>query len=252
MEAWSVQVSRNVVYAAAAAFLVLFAAVFFLLGRESSRRRGPAPGTATATAEVAMPEVRAVAAAGTPAAIPALPAVAPLPGTRASSDAEVRVAPAARAGTSSPVIVAAPLPPLEPSRAAAGDAAAAARDYFVRMGAIQTFASTNDTGEFANKLLLGTMNGDMSGFDDLLRVMQLGAERARAITPPACCVEYHQRLLGMLADSTQLLDRLKTAIKGGDAGALTALTASASSLQTRADALDSEARGIKTRLGLAP
>jgi hypothetical protein len=91
---------------------------------------------------LAMPEVVAVAAAPTPVAIPALPAAAPPPETRGSPDAEVRVGPAPRAGASSPVIVAAPLPPLEPSRAAAGDAAAAARDYFVRMGAIQTFAST--------------------------------------------------------------------------------------------------------------
>jgi hypothetical protein len=250
-----VQVSRNVVYAAAAAFLALFAVVFFLLGRESNRRRAPAAVSVTAPSEMSTSEARAVAAVPPPAVIPALPAVAPVPRTRGAPDAETRVGFAPRAGASeptiSPVIVAAPLPPLEPSRAAAGDAAAAARDYFTRMGAIQTFASTNDTGEFANKLLLGTMNGDMSGFDDLLHVMQLGTERARAITPPACCVEYHQRLLGMLADSTQLLDRLKTAIKGGDTGALTALTASASSLQSRADALDSEARRIKTRLGLA-
>lgn len=249
------QVSRNVVYAAAAAFLALFAAVFFLLGRESSRRRAPAAVTVTAPSEMTTPEPRAVAAVPAPALIPALQAAGPAPGTRGAPDAETRVGLAPRAGasepTSSPVIVAAPLPRLEPSRAAAGDAAAAARDYFARMGAIQTFASTNDTGEFANKLLLGTMNGDMSGFDDLLRVMQLGTERARAIMPPACCVEYHQRLLGMLQDSTQLLDRLKTAIKGGDTGALTALTASASSLQSRADALDSEARRIKTQLGLA-
>lgn len=250
------QVSRNVIYAAAAAFLALFATVFFLLGRESNRRRRAAAVTVMATPDPATPEVGVVVAAPVLAAIPALPAAAPMPGVPGSPAAEARVASAPRARanepTSAPMIVVAPLPPLEPGRAATADAAAVARDYFARMGAIQTFASTNDTGELANKLLLGTMNGDLSGFDHLLEVMQVGAERARAIAPPACCVEYHQRLLGMLEDSTQLLGRLKTAIQKSDTAAMTSLATSASSLQTRADALDAEAHRIKTRLGLAP
>jgi len=134
---------------------------------------------------------------------------------------------------------------------AGGDARAAARDYFSRMQAIQSVASTNDTSEFANKLLTASMTGDSSGFDDLVKVMQAGAARARAVTPPACCVEYHQRLLGMLGESTRMVEQLKAAIGKSDSTALTALAASASALQTRASALEDEAGQIKARLGFA-
>lgn len=248
-------VSRNVIYAAVAVFLALFAAMFFLLGRESSRRSRAAAVPVMATPDPAAPDV---GVAGAPVSNPiiAMQAAAPAPVLPGRAAVEAGAATAPRAAANQPpgvaAISAAPLPPLEPGRAVTSDAVSAGRDYFARMGAIQTFASTNDTGEFANKLLLGTMSGDLSGFDHLLEVMRVGAERARAITPPACCIEYHQRLLGMLEDSTQLLGRLKTAIQNSDAAAMTSLATSASSLQNRADALDEEARRIKSRLGLAP
>jgi hypothetical protein len=250
-----VHVSRNVVYAAVAVFLALFAAMFFLLGRESNRRRHSVAAPAVATTDPATPDVDVVGAP-VPNPIGATPAAAPTQGAPRRAAIEPAVASAPRAGAneppSAPASIAPPLPLLVPGRTATSDPAAAGRDYFAQMGAIQTFASTNDTGEFANKLLLGTMNGDLSGFDHLLEAMQAGAERARAITPPGCCVEYHQRLLGMLEDSTQLLGRLKTALQKSDTAAMTSLATSASSLQNRADALDAEARRIKSRLGLAP
>jgi hypothetical protein len=242
-----VLVSKRVAIVAAGIFLALFAAVCFLLGRESSRRRTlPAVSSPTpdSTASAAAPVSPAIAAVN-PAA-PATIAAAPPP--------MVQLAPA----PPPPVRAALPsTPPLPPIGAGGGPAgpdsseAAAARDYFARMQAIQTISPTNDASELANRLLATAMNGDMSGFDDLVKTAEAGAERARAVTPPACCVEYHRRMLAMLGESVAMVGELKTAIKSNDAAALTALAASGSSLQSRANALEDEARQIKARLGLA-
>lgn len=231
------QVTNRVVVAAALAFLALFAAVCFLLGRESAHRR------VAAAASVAPPAALEVAA---PA--PAAPRTTRDPFADPSPNDPV---PARRVAAPPGLALAtAPLPPLGAGPAASPEAAAA-RDYFARMQAIQTVGPTSDTGEFANKLLASAMNGDMSGFDELAQVAQAGAARAQAISPPACCVEYHQQLVAMLTESVAMIQQIKAAIASGDASALTALAATGSSLQTRATALDDDARQIKARLGLA-
>jgi len=236
------QLSNRVVYGTAAVFVALFGTVCFLLGRESNRRRSPA------TAMAAAPPISEVQPVSAPPPVAPMPtAVTPAPSAMPS----VMPPPMATAVvTPPPAVEMAPMPALG-AQPPAGDARAAARDYFARMQAIQSVASTNDTSEFANKLLSASMTGDASGFDDLVKVMRAGAARARAISPPACCVEYHQRLLGMLAESTRMVEQLEAAIGKSDSTALTALAASAGALQTRANALEDEASQIKARLGLA-
>jgi hypothetical protein len=248
------QISRSAVYAAAAVFLALFGAVFFLLGRESTRRRSAAMASGSAPAPIAESSPVGAAApiaqrAAATTAAPMQPAAQPMP---TSTVGQVpAVAPASQDGAPErvPAIEMAAMPPLADPPAVA-DGRSAARDYFSRMQAIQTVASTNDTSEFANKLLAASMTGDSSGFDDLIKVMKEGAARARAIAPPPCCVDYHQRLLGMIAESARMVEQLKDAIGKNDSTALTALAASAGTLQTRANALEEEATQIKARLGL--
>jgi hypothetical protein len=247
-ESRNVQITRGALWAAAAAFAVLLATVSFLLGRESVRRR-PSP----AAAAQAAPGLIAVAAP-TEVPTPPLPSTV-MPSAPLPTAAAAPVVP----DLPRPALALAPMPPPLPPLAAAAPArpqttaAAAARDYFLRMQAIQTVGPTGDTGELANKLLTASVSGgDTSGFDDLIRVTEAGADRVRAITPPACCVEYHQRLLAMLAESSAMVRRLKTAITTNDAAALGTLAASGSSLQARATALEDEAHQIKASLGLAP
>jgi len=248
------QISKRAVYAAAAVFLALFGMVFFLLGRESTRRRSPTAMAATSPT-IAQPPGEAEPRPPPPPSMPSAAGMPPPPMPSAAAvppppPASPPPMPSAAATPEAPAIEMAPMPALG-AQPAGGDARAAARDYFSRMQAIQSVASTNDTSEFANKLLTASMTGDSSGFDDLVKVMQAGAARARAVTPPACCVEYHQRLLGMLGESTRMVEQLKAAIGKSDSTALTALAASASALQTRASALEDEAGQIKARLGLA-
>ena len=240
------QIHKNVVAAVAVAFAGLLAAVFFLLGRESGRRRSPP----VAALSVASQQVAELPAPAPVALVAPMPTQAPqiVPASMPRAPAMPATEPRA------PAIAIAPLPPLpalERPQAPAASPEAAARDYFLRMQAIQTVGPSSDTGEFANKLLTSAMSGDSSGFDDLIKVAEAGADRARSITPPSCCVEYHERLIAMLTESVQIVRQLKAAIATNDSGALTRLAASGSSLQTRANALEDEARQIKTRLGLA-
>ena len=242
------QVSRQVVGVVAAVFLTLFGAVFYLLGRESTRRRTP-------TVVIAEPSEPGVAAPPMPTAAPppsaAMPtSVAPMPTTA--------VAPAAASAPavvmpSAPTYKIEPLPEIRTQAAEnpiVGEAAVA-RDYFARMQAIQTIGTGNDPSEMANKLLTASMTGDSTGFDDLIKAAQTGADRVRAISPPACCVGYHERLLALVGDGVTMVQEIKRAMQTNDASALAALAASGSALQSRATALEAEATQIKSRLGLA-
>jgi hypothetical protein len=244
-----VQVSKQVLVGAGVVFLALFGAVFFLLGRESRRPRAV---TAVAEAPAYAPSAAPLPSAPLPSAPP--PSAPPLPTTAPAIVSE----PTTRYGIveSSPRggIVESDPRALPPSvSVTVGDDGGAVRDYFTRMQAIQMYGPTGDTGELANKILASSMNGDNSGFDDLVKAAQDGAEKARAITPPAgCagCAAYHARLLAMLGDGVAMVKQVKTALASGDTGQLTALAASGSALQSRASALEAEARQIKSRYGL--
>ncbi|HEY0191220.1 MAG TPA: hypothetical protein VGC42_08885, partial [Kofleriaceae bacterium] len=162
---------------------------------------------------------------------PALPATAPgLPGTAAP-----------------PLVLGAD--PLSGTAGTTGPAAGV-RDYFARMQAIQTVGPSGDTGELANKILASSISGDTSGLDELARAAEAGAQRAAAITPPPELAAYHQRLLSMLGEGAGMVRQIKTALHSNDASALGALAGTGSALQTRATALEDEARQIKARYGL--
>ncbi|HET9624149.1 MAG TPA: hypothetical protein VFP84_22405, partial [Kofleriaceae bacterium] len=157
--------------------------------------------------------------------------------------------PPARAAPSAAMTLGGGAPPPAP----AADDTTAVRDYFTRILAIQATAPSTDTNEFANKLLASSLGGDTSGLDELARVAEEGANRARAVTPPpacAACADYHQRLIGMLGESASMVKQLKSALTSKDPAALNALSATGSSLQARANALDDQARQIKAEYGL--
>jgi hypothetical protein len=141
-------------------------------------------------------------------------------------------------------------PPAARAGGGDGDEAAAVRDYFLHMQAIQATAPSSDTGEFANKLLSSSMTGDTSGLDELVRVTEEGQRRAQELSPPAACADYHQRMLSMLGESVSMVRQLKTALTSKDASALAAMSATGSSLQSRANALDQQAQQIKATYGL--
>ncbi len=220
------QVSKNVVYGVAVAFVGMIAVIFFLLGRESQHVRSGQPGGE---------QIRGAADATPPLPSPIAP-VSPSPAVGAPA-ATSTIAPAPSAQG--------------PAAAASSGEAAAVRDYFTRMDAIQAFTGRTDAGEFANTVLAGAMKGDMSGFDNVLKLAQDGLERARAISPPPSCRSYHDDMLRLLGEGVDMLQQLTAALKSSDTGALTAIAVSGNALQARATALEAEGKAIKSRFGIS-
>lgn len=218
------QVGKNVVVAVGVAFVAMIAIIFFLLGRESKH---PPSSERIVQAQEVAPEV-------TPSPPPALPpSASPSPPSPPPST---------------------PPPPLvtqSPRVAAVSGEATAVRDYFRQMDSIQAFTGSTDTGEFANTLLTGAMNGDMSGFDNVLKLAQDGADRARAISPPAACKSYHDNMLALLGDGVAMLKQLMDAIKRNDTTALASLVATGDALKARSEALEAAGKAIKTKFGIS-
>lgn len=240
------QVSKQILIGAAVVFLGLFGALFYLLGRESTRHRPVAAATApvSTVAVEAPPVVQAPPLPSAPAAqAPPLPSQAAPSGVVESQPSLAQSPP--------PKAMNEPLPSLgEHGSVTVVDGASGVREYFQSVDAIQAAGPTGDATEFANKLLASAMNGDTSGLDELVRVTKLGADRARALQPPSCCTAYHGELLSLLGDSTRMVEQIKSALASGDTGALTQLGVSGGSLQRRAEALAAQAKQIKSKYGL--
>jgi hypothetical protein len=227
------QVGKNVAIGVGVAFLGLLAIVFFLLGRESNRRQ-PAQ-----TVEV-------VRAAPVPELPPVAPAVAPDPAPRVTRDP-----PPARAPDEDTLMKPGELGgnPFD-SRSGKPDDAIAVRDYFIKMDSIQVMADTTDTGEFANKLLASAVSGDMSGFDSIVAQAESSAERARAISPPAVCRSYNEKMLALLGQTLDLVKGLAAAIKRNDMASLSGLSTGANAMQKQVTAVEAEGRALKTKYGI--
>jgi len=142
----------------------------------------------------------------------------------------------------------APAPTGAPSILPLGDAAAV-RDYFERVAAIQE-GPAGDPSSVANELLAASIGGDSSGFDKLIQGAENGLAKLRDVQPPAACTEYHKKLTALLGDSLAMLRSLKTALAKQDADGIAGLAAQASALQQRTTDLDADATVIKSRYGL--
>jgi len=123
------------------------------------------------------------------------------------------------------------------------------RAYFAQMAALQT-GPTGDPTELANKLLASAMGGDPSAFDSFIQTAQDAADKARALSVPAACADYHREMLALLDDGLTLMHALKSAIGKQDTDALAAMASTAADLQRRTEGLEQEGRRIKARFGL--
>jgi hypothetical protein len=242
-----VHISKPILYAACAVFLVLVSLVSFLIGRET-RRRDPAPVAATATPAVdpqapqAPPSTMTTMSPTTPPAPRPVDPYAPPTPSPVDPYPPRTTAPAAPA----PAQVA----PSQPPPAPTANRADAIRAYFISVAAIQTYAATGDSTQLAQQLLASAAGGDSSGFDRLVDGARQGIEKARALTPPPECAAYHGKLLALLGDGVSLMTQLKSAIARSDTGALTSIAGNGTALQSRAEALAAEEKSIKSSAGV--
>jgi hypothetical protein len=242
-----VHLSKQVIVAAAIAFALLIGVVGFLLGRESRRPRRSAEAAPEIVAEASMTEAAASAAGGSMPRPRPRPSAGPVPAESAEAASQV-AGPGAGGGRAAAPVATPALPTTAPAIEA--DPAIEVRDYFVQMASIQSAGPTGDPMELANKLLASAAGGDSSGFHALIKDVDNGIARAQQVHVPAACQEYHQRVLEMLGESGRMLRTLQSSLARQDTDGLGALAASATSLQSRADALNAQARQIRARYGL--
>jgi hypothetical protein len=135
--------------------------------------------------------------------------------------------------------------------AASDPVAAAVARYLADVGQIQP-ANLNGSPESVAAEMAGALaRGDTSGLDAMIRQTEAAKERLAAVRPPAPCAVHYEKSLESLDDALGMLRALKSSIQSPDPVAgLAAVSARASILQGRAEALQNEDRSLRQRYGL--
>lgn len=214
-------------------FVILVAAIAFLIGRQSGTP--PAPASATTAAVEAPPAAREETGQAAVAPIVTPPAIVVAPSQSATMPSSAS-APVPATATDTPPITA--------------DARARVAAYFSQMDSIQSAGTTGDPEEFATTMLGAAVSGDFSGIDALVRAAGDAERRAAAVQPPGECAEYHRQALAMLQESKALVTTLRDGLKRNDANVLTSVGASAQAMKSRADSLAAAEKSLRARFGL--
>lgn len=240
----TVEIPRAWLAPIAGGVLVVLLIVVYLLGKESGRRAteaarvDPAVASATGTEAPAPP----VAAPPTPVPWPPLGtstgAAAPLatwPPEERPSDTNQQ-----RTGWNDPVA---------PS-SAADPQAAAVEAYLAEIEAYGQQASSSSPQELAMTLMGQGMQGDTSGFEQLLETQRTAQRQIESMTVPLPCQEHHRRTLAALRQSLALGEKLGRGMTSGDLGGLLSLSGEARQLEAVAGELEALAAQLRRRFGL--
>ena len=103
----------------------------------------------------------------------------------------------------------------------------------------------------ANEMAAALAKGDSSGLDRMIRETEAAKESLAALTPPASCAAHYRESLASLDDAMEVLRSLKTAMESSEPAAqLASVSARATELRSRADALQKEELALRQRYGL--
>jgi len=142
---------------------------------------------------------------------------------------------------------AAPPPPSEPAVDPAEKQRVA--QYFREIERIQNVDVDNPEAS-AQALVNAATSGDTSGIDKLVQQAKDADKKARAVTPPPPCTAYHKKLLTLLADSREMVQKLAQGFAGGSLEALPGLMTRANSEKARQESLERDEKELKRRYGL--
>ncbi len=236
--------NRGLLIGVVAVAAVSLLALAFVLGRESGSGSVPAPPTRIERVAPRTPE-----------------APPPTPDSAAARSTE-------RPGTSP---VSGPAPAI-PDQGPAGQAAAgqtpdpigggqgsagfdaergAVAAYLDAVEHIQVSAMNGEAEGIASEMATALANGDTSGLDRMIRETEAAKQSLAAVTPPAACATHHRESLASLDDAMDVLRSLKSAMESSEpASQLASVSARATALRSRADALQKEELALRERYGL--
>jgi hypothetical protein len=220
-------------------FVVLIAAVAFVIGRETSRP----PAAAIAASAVPQEQSAVRDSAPVERKLPlaeASGAMTSIVGAIASGTAQSNAA-TSSASTSGHAA---------DNSQATVEARARVAAYFKQMEAIRSGGTIRDQQEFATTVVNAAVNGDFSGIDDLVRAAGDTEGRAVALQPPSECAEYHRMAVTLLQESRAMITALREGLKRNDTDALTSVGASAQRMMSRTENLAEAERSLRAQFGL--
>src|SRR5205823_950583 len=78
----------------------------------------------------------------------------------------------------------------------------------------------DDPQASAQALVNAASSGDNSGLQKLVAQARSAELEARALTPPPACAAYHKKLVALLVDSRDMMQKLAAGFAGGSLDAL--------------------------------
>jgi hypothetical protein len=204
--------SRRLVIALVAALGVCLLVIGIFIGRESARPDATPPPIAQAAPPKPLPPIFE------PPAMPAPPVAATAPS-------------------------AAPAPSVDPEEKRR------VAQYFRDVDRLQN-VDVDDPQASAQALIDSAGSGDNSGLQKLVAQARTAEQQARALTPPAPCAAYHKKLVALLAESREMIQKLAAGFAGGSLDALPSLMARANSEKARQESLARDEAALKRRYGL--
>ena len=128
---------------------------------------------------------------------------------------------------------------------------AAVASYFDAVDRIQAGAMSGEAEGVANEMAAALANGDTSSLDKMIRQTETAKASLAAVTPPAPCVSVHRETLASLDDSIEVLRSMKSAMESSEPAAqLAGVATRATTLRSRAEALQKEELALRQRYGL--
>ena len=137
------------------------------------------------------------------------------------------------------------------STGATDPAAADVARYLDAVDQIQPANVSGGPESIASEMAAALTRGDTSGLDGMIRQSEAARERLAALRPPAPCATHYRETLGSLDDALDMLRALKAAMASSDPSAgLASVVSRATTLRSRAEALQGEDRALRQRYGL--
>ena len=123
--------------------------------------------------------------------------------------------------------------------------------YFDVADRIQAGAMSGEAEGVANEMAAALANGDTSSLDKMIRQTETAKASLAAVTPPAPCASVHRETLASLDDSLEVLRSMKSAMESSEPAArLASVATRATTLRSRAEALQREELALRQRYGL--
>ncbi len=123
----------------------------------------------------------------------------------------------------------------------------AVRRYLRELDMLQAGPVGVSPNRYGQSVVGGLAKGDTAAFDELIEDVGEVLARARQMSPPAPCADLHDEVKSVLADSRDMLEKMRDQVTRGDLDGLKELQREAERLQRRTDAIERMKNELRQR-----